>query len=110
MLVVGLMSLSRQEAQSSRLTHRTFPLRSFRLVATSIINSARLFGHLPSRVKMFRVCLHQASALTQSQCCDDVGDTDLIEINGFGPESVANPIPERLHLFPLFSMTAELAA
>ena len=56
MLVVGLMSLSHQEAQSPGLTHnRTFPLRSFHFATTSTINSALLAGHLPFRVAMLSI-------------------------------------------------------
>ena len=50
--------------------------------------------------------LHQASALMQSQRCDDACDMVLTEKNEFGPKWVATSILEQLYLFPLISMRA----
>ena len=49
-----------------------------------------------------RARLHQTSAQTQSQHCDDASDTALIEINGVALEWIAN----HFGATPLISMRA----
>ena len=47
----------------------------------------------------FRTCLHQASASTLRQLCDDVSDFVLIENNRVPPHWGCNPIPEWFYCF-----------
>ena len=44
-----------------------------------------------------RACLHQASASTLRQLCDDASNSVLIENNGVTSEWGCNPTLERLH-------------
>ena len=57
--------------------------------------------------KFFRVRLHQESASTQSQRCDDARDTALNEING-SKELLQNGVAAHSGATPLFSMRAVL--
>ena len=69
------------------------------------------FGPFGSHTSIVRAHLHQASAPTLRQLCDDACDSVLIENNGVAPEWVCNPFSSDSTVFNenrIASVIAEL--